>query len=313
VSSFRHIIIFVALLPLCGCNTTSVGSSKPKRLYIASDFLTPKDSVFFSGFSKKEDIKVLILSMSADSIVSHYKQFGYNSKFDLVLMKSTYSLNLLSKAKVLHTIPEENKPKEIGFASLDSDWIILGVDPYVISGLESKRDFQYNELTFGKKWKRVLTQEEMASFQVSVLFQFGRKNLSKSVKWLEKIENQSTNQNDTIEVAPYFLSRLSLVRKQGKEYVYPNQSRKFGAFYDGIGMGVVRHGSKYTTSLSLIEYYSNIVHNQRLCNKLNILPIQNPKGMSSFLYQNEYPLLFRCTPYKATPLFRDLKRIRTRI
>lgn len=251
--------------------------------------------------------------MSTDSILSHYKQFQYNSKFDMVLMKSTYSLDLLSKSEVLHTIPEKYQWEETGFVSPDSDWIIMGIDPYVIGGLDSKRGFQYNELTFGKRWEQRLNQEEMASFQTSVLFQFGRKNLSKSLNWLEKIENQSIDKIDTIEIAPYFLSRLSKVRGTDNMYVYPNQSRKFGAFYDGVGVGIVRHGSKYTDGLLFIEYYSNIVHNQKLCDKLNILTLQNPKGLSSFDYQNNYPILFRCTPEKAVPLFRDLKRIRSRI
>lgn len=310
---FYKIIFFFTLLSFWGCNAPVVTSKKSKQLYIASDFLYSEDSVFFANFKKKEEIKVVILPMSADSIISHYRQFRYNSKFDMVLIKSTYSMDLLSKANVLHPIPEKYIGDETGFVSPDSDWIILGIDPYVVGGQDFGRGFQYNELTYGKKWKKELNQEEMASFQASVLFQFGRKNLSKSLNWLEKIEYQSMDKSDTLEVAPYFLSRLSKVKGTDNTYVYPNQTRKFGAFYDGIGAGVVRHSSKYTEALFFIEYYSNIVHNQKLCNKLNVLPVQNPKGLSSFPYQNEYPLLFRCTPEKAVPLFRDLKRIRSRI
>lgn len=313
MSYFRRIIFFFVLLSFWGCNTPVVPSEKSKKLYIASDFLRSEDSVFFKNFKKKEGINVVILSMSADSIISHYKKFRYNSKFDMVLISSTYSLDLLSKAEVLHTIPEKYRWEETGFVSPDSDWIILGIDPYVVGGLDAGRGFQYNELTFGKRWKQQLNQDEMASFQTSVLFQFGRKNLSKSLNWLEKIENQSIHHIDTVEVAPYFLSRLSKVKGTDSVYVYPNQTRKFGVFYDGVGAGIVRHGSKYTTSLVFVEYYLNIVHNQKLCNKLNILPVQNPKGLSAFSYQNEYPILFRCTPEKAVPLFRDLQRIRSRI
>lgn len=251
--------------------------------------------------------------MSTDSIISHYSHFQYNSKFDMVLMNSTYSLDMLSKNEVLHTIPEAFLWKNRSFVSPDLDWIILGIDPYVVGGVNSKKNFQYNELTYGKKWKRDLNEEEIASFQAAVLFQFGRKNLNKSLSWLEKIENQTINAKDTIEAAPYFLSRLSKVKAAGQPFVYPNQTKKFGVFYDGIGMGIIRHSSKYGVALLLIEYYSNLVFNQELCNKLNVLPVQNPNRLSLYSYQNDYPVLFRCTPQKTVPLFRDLNRIRKRI
>lgn len=309
----RFIILPLLLLSLSDCNTPAVSSKKPDKLYIASDFLNPEDSVFFHDFRKKEQIKVVILPMSTDSIVSHYHHFRYNSQFDMVLMKSVYSLDVLSKKEVLHTIDETHLLENKGLAAPDSDWIVLGIDPYVIGGLTEERGFQYNELTYGSKWKNELDELEFANFQAAVMFQFGRKNMKKSLAWLKKIEAHTLNSDDTITVVPYFLSRLSKVRSQGEPYVYPSQSQKFGAFYDGIGTGIVRHSSKHSAALSLIKYYSNIVYNQKLCNRLNVLPVQDPKELSLFSYQNNYPILFRCTPRNAVSLFRDLERIRKRI
>ncbi|MBX2950031.1 MAG: hypothetical protein KF704_12195 [Crocinitomicaceae bacterium] len=306
-------VVALILLSLHGCNTPVVESKKPKRLYIASDFLTPADSILFKDFKKRERIKIVILPMSVDSIVAHYNEKKYNSTFDLVLMKSTYALDFLAKNNVLHTIEETHTWENKGFVAPQSDWMILGLDPYVITGAEKNRGFQYNELTYGKKWKNELNQKEMAAFQASVLFQFGRKNMNKSLTWLEKIEGQTATPGDTVQTAPYVLSRLSHVQKDGKLFVYPNQSIKFGVFYDGVGVGIIRQASKYTAALSFISYYSNLVYNQKLCNRLHLLPVQNPNGMSSFSYQNDYPILFRCTPRDMVMQFRDLKRIRKRI
>lgn len=306
-------IITLFLLSLHGCNTPVVESKKPKRLYIASDFLTPADTILFKDFKKQERIKIVILPMSVDSVVAHYNEKKYNSTFDLVLMKSTYALDFLSKNNVLHPIEETYTWENKGFVAPQSDWMILGLDPYVITGTEKNRGFQYNELTYGKKWKNELNEEEMTAFQASVLFQFGRKNMNKSLAWLEKIESQTVTTGDTVQVAPYVMSRLSKVKKEERIFVYPNQSIKFGVLYDGVGVGIIRQASKYTAALSFIKYYSNLVYNQKLCNRLHLLPVQNPNGMSSFSYQNEYPILFRCTPRDMVMQFRDLKRIRKRI
>lgn len=313
----RLILFSVLILSLTDCNTPTVSSKKPQKLCIASDFLTPEDTILFSGFRKKEQIKIVILPMSADSVVKHFRQLGYNSKFDLVLMKSVCALDKLSQNEVLHTIDKSYQWEEKGFVSSTSDWMILGINPYVIAGLDVQRGFQYNELTYGPKWRNeVAEDEEFAAFQAAVMFQFGRKNLQKSLSWLRKIDDQTLkakNGTDSLNVAPYYLTSLSKVRNEGKAYVYPSQSHKFGAFYDGVGVGVTRHSSRYTSALSFIGHYSNLVYNQRLCNRLNILPVQDPKGLSKYSYQNEYPMLFRCTPIDAAVHFRDLAKIRYRI
>lgn len=312
----RLVIFSLLLLSLTDCNTPSVTSKKPEKLYIASDFLTPEDSLMFNGFRKKEQVRVIILPMSTDSIVKHYRQFRYNSKFDMVFMRSTYSLDQLSSNGVLHVIDESYQWEEKGLVAPASDWIILGLDPYVIAGMDEQRGFQYNELTYGPKWKNELNDEEFASFQAAVMFQFGRKNISKSLAWLRKIDDRTlkaTDANDSTGIVPYCLTRLSKAREEGMNYVYPSQSHKFGAFYDGMGVGITRHASAYSAALSFIRHYSNLVYNQRLCNRLHILPVQDPKDLSSYVYQNEYPMLFRCTPRAAAPHFRDLPKIRGRI
>lgn len=314
MSYIRGVIFYSFLLSLFSCNTPAVSSKKPKRIVVASDFLQAEDSIFFEGFNRKEEIKIVILPMETDSIIAHYNEHRYNSKFDIVLMGSTYALNELSNNNMLHPISEEHLLKNRKFVSRNNDWMILGVDPYIVAGDSLEKDLQYNELTYGKKWRKKLTDEEMTAFQASVLFQFGRKNMNKSLAWLTKIESQAIQDSDSIQqIAPYSLTRLSLARTDNQPFVYPSQSSRFGAFYDGIGMGIVRHSSKYTAALAFIDHYSNIVYNQRLCNKLDILPINNPNGLSAFEYQNDYPVLFRCEPKEAASLFRDLKRIRKRI
>lgn len=313
MNRFIGLLFGLVLLLSYGCNSSILKSTKPKRIYIASNFLTRSDSTLFNDFSRKENIKVVILPMTVDSIKAHYKQYQYNSKFDLVLLKTTQGIDDLSKKKVLHPIVPSHQWENKNFVSPNSDWVTIGLDPYIVAGLKEIRAFQYNELTYGLKWNKTLEEDEMASFESSVMFQFGRNHLNKSVHWLKKLNSQNTSPTDTSEHASFYLTRLSKVKEGKTNYVYPNQILKYGAFYDGIALGIVRHSSKYTAALSFIELYSSALYNQKLCGRLHLLPVIDPIGTSPYAYQNKYPILFRCSPQKAVSNFRDLKRIRTRI
>lgn len=308
-------ILFTGLISLIltACNTTALESGKPNSLCIASDFLTPADTVFFKGFQKKKGIKIYIRPLSADSIISHFKAYGYNSQFDMVLLQSTIHLHQLSENQLLHPITESEILKHEKFIAPKNDWMVLGLDPYVITDTVPHRSFQYNDLTYGKKWKNELNDDEMAMFQAAVLFQFGRKNIQKSFSWLEKINQQTATGKDSVAVASYALSRLSKIHSEKQLFIYPNQTSNHGVFYDGVGVGIIRHSSKYVAATSFIDYYTNIVFNQKLCNNLHILPLTNPNGMSKFSYQNDYPMLFRCTPRLAVGQIRNVERIRKRL
>lgn len=313
MNRFIGLLLGLVLLLSYSCNSSILKSTKPKRIYIASDFLTRSDSTLFNDFSREENIKVVILPLSVDSIVAHYKQYNYNSKFDLVLLKTTQGINILSKKEVLHPISSSHLWEDKGFVSPNLDWITIGLDPYVAAGLKEIRTFQYNEFTYGLKWRKVLEDDEMISFESSVMYQFGRSHLNKSVSWLKKITSQVASPTDTLEQAPFYLTRLSKLKEGKENYVYPNQIIKYGVFYDGISLGVIRHSAKYTAAMSFIQLYTKDLYNQKLCGRLHLLPVLNPEGKSPYAYQNKYPILFRCSPRKAVPNFRDLKRIQNRI
>jgi len=304
---------FGICLLLFACNSTNVPSKTPKKLVLASDFLERKDSTLFKGFKTKTGIRIVIVPMTVDSILKHQEAFGYNSKIDMVLMKSLYGINQLAEKKQLHPFDsyEEMQVKE--YRSIDNDWVAFGIDPYVIAGVADNQEFQYNELTYGERWEKHLIPTELKSFQAAVLYQFGRNNREKSLKWLEKLDSQSTTLNDSLTKASYYLTKLSDAIATKKSYCYPNQSKKFGVFYDAVSFGIIRHGSNAMFANEFANYHLNLVHSQVLCNQLNILPTIDPKGNSSYDYQNKYPLLFRCTPSETVLQFRDLQRLQTRL
>lgn len=300
-------------LALFSCNTKNVPSTTPKKLVLASDFLSRKDSILFNGFKNKSGIQIIIVPMTVDSILKHQEQYSFNSKIDMVMLKSLFGTHQLAEKNYLHPFESYEEIQSKEFRSVNNDWVAIGLDPYVVTGVQENQTFQYNELTYGEKWTKQLNQNEMAAFQAAVLYQFGRHNRKKSLNWLEKLESQSTSKKDSTSQSTHYLTKLSEALQSKKRFCYPNQSKKFGVFYDAITFGIIKHGSKAIFAKQFGTYYLNLVHNQVLCNQLNVLPTIDPNGNSTFSYQNNYPILFRCTPSATVLQFRDLQRLQSRL
>ena len=311
-SFVKYLFIFCLLFTLGSCSIPEVKTSKKSYLVLASDFLYAKDSSLFANFEKQSNIKVKIKHLSADSILSHYKLNTYNSKFDGVLMYSSYTLNRFSKAKLLHPLPNRITDIPNGAKSPKDDWFVFGIDPYVFDfGKNEISANTYNELTTNLKWKPTLTKDESAAFFASVIHQFGRSNLPKSMNWLRSMQDHSvwtTNVNDTVQSANFTLSRHSKVYNKKTNFIIPNQGR-LGAFYDGIGIAIVKHSAKYTEISVLMNYLLNPHFNQAITGKLFVFPYENPKSRSDFKFQNDYPTFFRCAPKEAAEEYRDMERI----
>lgn len=281
---------------------------------IASDFLKAKDSLLFENFEKQSNIKIIIKCMSADSIQSHYEFYGYNSKIDGVILSTSYEMNELSKANVLHKLPKEYSTIPVSFRSPKNDWISFGLDPYVLDfGDSSVKKSSYNELTYGTKWIPVLSKEESGAFYASVVHQFGRKGLHKSKKWLQAMYDHSQSSiSDTLKHSEMTLNRFSKAKNSHHNYLIPNQ-QKGGAFYDCVGIGIIQQSPNFVQVNQLISYLLKPHNNQIILGKLSLFPIENPKNRSDFKYQNAYPRLFRCTPNKCVREYRDVERILRKI
>lgn len=303
---------------LASCNTPEAPTRNFKRLTIASDFLTPADTIAFSGFKKSHHIRIIIKNMSYDSILAHFQNRGYNTEFDMVFMSNLYDLDQLSKSNVLHRINDRDLVENPTFFSWDKQWMILGIDPYVITDLNEMRDFQYSELSHGRKWTTDLTPKEMATFKASIFSQYG-KTKEKTTRWITKMESQiielndSIKQNDSLFQQPFRLTRLSHIDLEKDTYIFPSQSQKFGAFADGVGVGIIRHASKYSLGIEFMNYYKNAIFNQNLCNQLQLLPTSNPNRTSKYVYQNNYPILYRVNLNEIALLFGQFETMQQKI
>lgn len=309
-SFVKYLSLIFILLLVGSCSIPEAQAPKKSTIILASDFLYAKDSILFANFEKQQNIKVKIKHLTADSILAHYTFYEYNSKFDGVLMYSTYTLNKLSIAHILHPLSKELIDAPKGAKSPNNDWIVFGLDPFVIDfGTDNTRNYAYNEFTHGFKWEPNLTKDESAAFFASVLHQFGRKNMYKSMTWMRSMKDHMYwTASDTLPKANFTLTRFSKAQKEYTNFVVPSQGR-FGVFYDGIGTGIIKHSAKYSEITKLQLYLLNSFNNQALTGKLFIFPLENPKSHSDFKYQNDYPTFFRCSPNEASKEYRDLERI----
>lgn len=310
-----HFFFIAFLLQLViGCQIETAAPPKKMTLRIASTFLEAKDSVLFKSFAKSEKIAIQIVPISLDSIRKDLQNDPYNNGFDLVLLNSSFELHALSKRNLLQEIPELFKDYNPQYKSSKNDWITIGLDPYILSAGDSNEVIQtYNDLIYGNQWKQHLDFNDRTAFYASILRQFGKGNRSKAINWIQKMQEKTDDtMRDSVSFSTYYLDKHSNTKNSKHEFVIPHQS-KSGAFYDIIGIGIPKQSTAYGTILNLLEFYHHPTHNQRLNAKLNTFPIENPDKMSEFEYQNDYPILFRCSPLQATQQYNELLKISNRL
>lgn len=313
---FSLIVCFAALL---ACQVDYATTKKIKQLNIASDILTKEDELLFKDFEKKHHLKIQIINLSIEEIIKQFKQKKYNTNIDLIITQSINGIEQIDNANMLHTIKDEILWEENKYNSSRKSWMAIGFNPYIISGKNIKSSMQYNVFAYGPRWVEKLNQNELQIFKASIYSQFRKKYKSKYIKWISMFEEKSiTLQNkddslsyqrlisDSTQIATYYLNLLSHAIQQNENYAYPSQSIDLGCFYDAFCVGIIKHDSKYLTSLKFIQFYKNIYNNQKLCNALHILPIENPKKLSSFDYQNNYPILHHSNPQKSAENLKNI-------
>lgn len=305
---------FISLIILFGsCSIDEVVTPEKGYLVIASDFLEAKDSVLFRNFSEQKKVVVKIKHLSTDSILSHYKQFKYNSQFDAVLLKSSYNLYRLSNAGLLNKLPAKIDVHARNINKKNT-WLAIGFDPYVLDFEDSLAvDMNYSALTERKKWKPILTNNELIPFYATVIEVYGRNKMNQASDFISKMSDlQQINKKDTLKVALYSLNMFSNSHKIRNQYSFPNQTTT-GAYYDCVGFGILSHSKKYIESTLLINYIVRQHNNQGIAGKMHIFPLMDPNGRADFEYQNAYPKLSTESPINTAIHIRNVQRILKKI
>lgn len=305
---------FLSLVILFGsCSIDEVVTPEKGYLVIASDFLEAKDSILFRNFSEQKKVVVKIKHLNTDSILSHFKQFKYNSQFDAVLLKSSYNLYRLSNAGVLNKLPAKIDIHARNISKKHT-WLAIGFDPYVLDFEDSLAvELNYSELTEHKKWRPILTNNELIPFYATVIEVFGRKKMNQASDFITKMESlQEYTKKDSLKVALYSLNMFSISHKTRNQYSFPNQSST-GVYYDCIGFGIISHSKRYSENELLINYMVRQHNNQGIAGKLHVFPLVDPNGRADFEYQNAYPKISAESPINSAIHIRHVIRILKKI
>jgi ABC-type Fe3+ transport system substrate-binding protein len=325
---FKIVHLFIsAMVVICftACNLEKARPNKHQYLIIASDCLYTKDTLLFKSFKKREEIKVRILHISADSILKKIKTEGVNCEIDAVILSSVYDMNNLGKANVLQVIPKENFPVELPnkHISQSRTWAGIGIDPYVLfTKDDTLQKFKtYRNLLKGSKWCSNLSKEtNWYPFYSFIVKKIGPKSKFNAKNWITQFENNKQNNlsfSDSIGPCKIYLTAFSRYRadksnrnsvyKKGK-LVFPNQHIG-GSYYNMVCFGIVKQAPNFTNGIKFFHYILLKSVNDRLNNALNQFPINSDEA-SVYAYQQNYRFKkYHTSPVQLVTYYERLKTI----
>jgi ABC-type thiamine transport system substrate-binding protein len=274
VSRFLFILI---ILVSFACSIEEAPVSKAKVLTIASDYLKAKDTILFSDFTESRDIRIKIIHKSADDLIGKFRNKGYATGYDIVMLRSLYDVNRFSKYDFFHDI--KDLEVEERYSSDKYDFVGFGIDPYV---------FAYNDDTTlihrtysDLKAKNYSSNLDRSDKIPMLAFVMSRMDRGKTFEWIKSFEDSKQTRNSWNELT--LLTQYSGYVKLDKtdstfrkinSVHFPNQNTK-GAFYNLKTFAIVDQAEHYSMARDLIQFYTEEEANQRLSNKLNVFGISN--------------------------------------
>lgn len=265
----------------------SIESAKPvsnKTLVIASNFLNKKDLVLFKKFNKESNIKLELISMSADSIRASLNKEGFNSKIDLVFIHSIQHIKKLDPI-VFQGLNKVFINKHLpNFQSFSKNWMLVGLDPYILSYIPDSLDkpTTYRELTSDFLWA-CPDESSLAVLkaQVHIQFLFLDKKKQKSIgyqTWLRKLKDHRVTYVETgsektsrqLLLLPYcaYMKNEKLIKDPKRRYIIPDDP-----LYDFYGMAVVQQARNYYEAKQFLLFWQERTKEQAFLNRFGMVPI----------------------------------------
>jgi hypothetical protein len=258
-------VIIISLLIFNSCGLETAGPDYQSDLVIASNFLQPKDTIYYKGFEKQTGINVKILNLTADSIQKMLKSKGYNSKIDLVFLNSLSAVKDV-EISFFHNFQYNVAKKELSFYKpiLENKWLVAGIDPYVYSYFEDsiERPTNYNQLTKGFLWATP-NEENLNVFLAHIKYNL-RKNKENSYR--EWKQNFKRNQviydkgTDSLTSIQFLFSKESDIksdprlRKQKRRVISYPTGNSGCTFADRYCVALVDQSLNFYNAKRLLKY-----------------------------------------------------------
>lgn len=301
---YLFIISFVSLVFTSCIDTAKIPKDQIVTVY--TDCLNKDDVPLFRRFRKKEHIRVKIIHLPVDSILQIIQKEGYNTKADVVILKSLYDMQRVTKVDILQRLRSWKLDELVDkkFKSKNNTWFGIGVDPYVFV---AKNDTistiaEFGELLHKKNYNKWSTNLETSTDLVPMLAPIlQKKKRSDAIEWyMDFLENDyvQAKENDKdgvslittdVLVTNYTSYAAMSKRNDSTDFhmhlTFPNQNKK-GTFYNLICAGVVKQARNYENARLLLEYLSTSYMNEKLNDRWNTFPISLQTRTHVYAYQN---------------------------
>ena len=281
------ILFFASILGACSIETAKAPSSS--ELVILSDYLLPKDTVLFSQFSKNRNVSVKIIATETDKIVGLMRNNGFNTKGDIIMVKSLLDINRLNQRDILHNI---DFSKELVLPEHDqSNWsrnfLAYGYDPFVFANSKYALLNTYADL------KRLPFVSNISERNIPVVLSPVIKKFSKmqANTWIKKfarnrisIDSLARINNDSIRLrlpilttySDFRINKDSVLNYSHRRLKLSNNSSK-GTFYNLRTIAILKHAQNYSEAREFSMFYLKKKNNISLNKKLSTIPIYYPE------------------------------------
>ncbi len=305
----KKIICCVTIL--LAANSCLIETAKaPIKQYvnIYTDCLVKSNIKLFASFSKKERIRVRIIHLPTDTILSRLKKQKYNAFADIVILKSVFNMYQMQKEQLMQPVKSSKIDELIAanYKAEDNTWFGIGVDPYVFV---SKNDSSTIISEFGDLLKSSNMDKWSTNFKATkelvpmlAPFLFKKKNSAAKKWYYDFLANQHTqevtkNRNGIpIITTDVLLTSYSIYSKMAhkKDSITKNfnlhfsNQAKIGSYYNLICAGIIKQARNFENAKLLLEYISTAQINEKFNNYWNTFPISGSSRKHRFNYQNAY-------------------------
>ena len=278
-------ILLPIVLILFSCTIETAQPPLKKKLVVVSDYLYPTDTTLFASFINKQNVSISIQNLSTDKIIGHVRNFGNNSGFDIVILRSMYDAYKLNKRDILHDIKVNKEENKYLYSSSFHNFYGFGIDPYIILNSDSNRYrlTTYNDLT-NHSFINLLDERELTPFLSPVKEKMKRVQAN---NWIKKFLGHAyspKNLSDSLHlVAPILTTAAkwdSLQKvafyKNRKAY-YPNK-KSTGSFFNIRTIGIIKQAENYVLAQKFISHFLTEVNNFHINKSLGTFSIFEKNG-----------------------------------
>lgn len=288
---YRLIQFCILIYLVAACGVEEAKPSKKNKLIIASDFLKSADAILFNDFTRKNNIQIKIVFLSADSIKKSLNRDGFNSNFDLVFVKSLQSVKELNSVSFHHISKSNIKQSLSKFSAFQNNtWFSVGIDPFVFSFIPDTLAYPKTYSELGKECKFSCLKSTKNKVLFAHVKYLSKKTPNYYISWKKSFQKNLTpfiTGSDSLPSQQFLLINWSeyinnpLFKSNKKRKIdfdinYPN-----GLFADRKCIALVLEAKNFKNALLFMSFLNDKSNNATFYKKMGLIPMYKKRNSYS--------------------------------